>query len=58
MGGDTVEGCRTGNMVMSDGRAVSTIKALLISTQLFGQNPLQPHSYCVCPKWLRVLQSL
>jgi len=34
-----VEGCRTGNMVMSAGQGVSTIKALFISTQLFGQNP-------------------
>ena len=39
MRGDTVEGCRTGNMVMSAGRAVSTIKALFVSTQLLGQNP-------------------
>ena len=32
MRGDPVEGCRTGNMVMSAGQAVSVIKALCIYT--------------------------
>ena len=46
MRGDTVEGCRTGNMVMSAGQAVSTVKALFMSTQLFGQNsPSTPTLY-------------
>jgi len=56
MKGDTVEGCGTGNMVMSAGQAVSIIKALYIYLHsCLAITPLQPRCYCVCPKWLHVL---
>ena len=42
MTGDTVEGCRTGNMVMSAGQAVSIIKALCIYTAVWPEPPFNP----------------